>query len=378
MLWILDIMIIKNIKLVNYRNYNSLNLDFNDKINIIIGNNAQGKTNILESIYVLALTKSYDKAVDKNLIMFNEKFLKINGLVNINSYNKNFEVLINESYKKVKINNNEINKMRDYISKINVILFTPDDINIFKDSPGSRRRLLNIELSQIFSEYVDIYNKYNVILKQRNEYLKSNNINKLYLDIINEKFVDLAISIIEYRVNYIKEVNSYIKDIFYDITNINDFEIKYITNIEFNEDKEVMKDKFLSKLNDSYEREKLYGNSLYGPHRDDFSFFLTNKDLSIYGSQGQLRCAMISYKLSELEIFNKYKKEYPILLLDDVFSELDLNKRNNIIKYLKDDIQTIITTTDIDMIDKQIVSKAKIITIDNGKVIKQEGMVNNE
>ena len=378
MLWILDIMIIKNIKLVNYRNYNSLNLDFNDKINIIIGNNAQGKTNILESIYVLALTKSYDKAVDKNLIMFNEKFLKINGLVNINSYNKNFEVLINESYKKVKINNNEISKMKDYISKINVILFTPDDINIFKDSPGSRRRLLNIELSQIFSEYVDLYNKYNVILKQRNEYLKSNNINKLYLDIINEKFVDLAISIIDYRLNYINEINNYIKDIFYDITNINDLEIKYITNIEFNEDKEVMKDKFLSKLNDNYEREKLYGNSLYGPHRDDFSFFLTNKDLSIYGSQGQLRCAMISYKLSELEIFNKYKKEYPILLLDDVFSELDLNKRNNIIKYLKDDIQTIITTTDIDMIDRQIVSKAKIITIDNGKVIKQEGMVNNE
>ena len=378
MLWILDIMIIKNIKLVNYRNYNSLNLDFNDKINIIIGNNAQGKTNILESIYVLALTKSYDKAVDKNLIMFNEKFLKINGLVNINSYNKNFEILINESYKKVKINNNEISKMKDYISKINVILFTPDDINIFKDSPGSRRRLLNIELSQIFSEYVDLYNKYNVILKQRNEYLKSNNINKLYLDIINEKFVDLAISIINYRLNYINEINNYIKDIFYDITNINDLEIKYITNIEFNEDKEVMKDKFLSKLNDNYEREKLYGNSLYGPHRDDFSFFLTNKDLSIYGSQGQLRCAMISYKLSELEIFNKYKKEYPILLLDDVFSELDLNKRNNIIKYLKDDIQTIITTTDIDMIDRQIVSKAKIITIDNGKVIKQEGMVNNE
>ena len=378
MLWILDIMIIKNIKLVNYRNYNSLNLDFNDKINIIIGNNAQGKTNILESIYVLALTKSYDKAVDKNLIMFNEKFLKINGLVNINSYNKNFEVLINESYKKVKINNNEISKMKDYISKINVILFTPDDINIFKDSPGSRRRLLNIELSQIFSEYVDLYNKYNVILKQRNEYLKSNNINKLYLDIINEKFVDLAISIIDYRLNYINEINNYIKDIFYDITNINDLEIKYITNIEFNEDKEVMKDKFLSKLNDNYDREKLYGNSLYGPHRDDFSFFLTNKDLSIYGSQGQLRCAMISYKLSELEIFNKYKKEYPILLLDDVFSELDLNKRNNVIKYLKDDVQTIITTTDIDMIDKQIVSKAKIITIDNGKVIKQEGMVNNE
>ena len=378
MLWILDIMIIKNIKLVNYRNYNSLNLDFNDKINIIIGNNAQGKTNILESIYVLALTKSYDKAVDKNLIMFNEKFLKINGLVNINSYNKNFEVLINESYKKVKINNNEISKMKDYISKINVILFTPDDINIFKDSPGSRRRLLNIELSQIFSEYVDLYNKYNVILKQRNEYLKSNNINKLYLDIINDKFVDLAISIINYRLNYINEINNYIKGIFYDITNINDLEIKYITNIEFNEDKEVMKDKFLSKLNDNYEREKLYGNSLYGPHRDDFSFFLTNKDLSIYGSQGQLRCAMISYKLSELEIFNKYKKEYPILLLDDVFSELDLTKRNNIIKYLKDDIQTIITTTDIDMIDRQIVSKAKIITIDNGKVIKQEGMVNNE
>ena len=371
-------MIIKNIKLVNYRNYNSLNLDFKDDINIIIGNNAQGKTNILESIYVLALTKSYDKASDKNLIMFDEKFLKINGIVNVNSYNKNFEVLINDSYKKVKINNNEITKMKDYISKINVILFTPDDINIFKDSPGSRRRLLNIELSQIFSEYVDLYNKYNVILKQRNEYLKSDNINKVYLDIINDNFCDLAIDIINYRLNYINEVNSYIKDIFYDITNINDLEIKYITNIEICEDKDIMKDKFLNKLNTNFEREKLYGNSLYGPHRDDFSFFLTNKDLSIYGSQGQLRCAMISYKLSELEIFKKYKKEYPILLLDDVFSELDLSKRNNIIKYLKDDIQTIITTTDIDMIDENIVSKAKIITIDNGKIIKQEGMVNNE
>lgn len=371
-------MIIKNIKLINYRNYSNLYLDFNDNINIIIGNNAQGKTNILESIYVLALTKSYDKAMDKNLIKFNEKFLKICGLVNISNFNKNFEVLINESYKKVKINNNEIIKMKDYISKINVILFTPDDINIFKDSPGSRRRLLNIELSQIFSDYVDLYNKFNVVLRQRNEYLKKDNVNKIYLDIINNKFVDLAISIIKYRINYINEVNSYIKSIFKDIVNIDNLEIKYISNIEIDDDISLMKEKYLKRLKDNFDREKLYGNSLYGPHRDDFSFFLTNKDLSIYGSQGQLRCAMISYKLSELEIFKKYKNEYPILLLDDVFSELDLTKRNNIIKYLKDDIQTIITTTDIDMIDKKIVNKAKIITIDNGMIIKQEGMINNE
>lgn len=371
-------MIVKKIKLINYRNYSNLELEFNDKTNIIIGNNGQGKTNILESIYVLALTKSYDKANDKNLIKFNEKFLKIKGIFYIDNYYKNFEVLINDLYKKVKINDNEITKMKDYISKINVILFTPNDIGIFKSSPSARRRLINIELSQIFSEYVELYNKYNVILKQRNEYLKTNNINKLYLGIINDKFCELAIDIIHYRINFINEINEYIKNIYFDITDINDLEIRYISNVDFDIDKNVMKDNFIKKLEDNFDRERLYGNTLYGPHRDDFSFFLTNKDLSVFGSQGQLRCAMLAYKLSELEIFKKYKGEYPILLLDDVFSELDINKRNNIIKYLNSDIQTIITTTDIDVIDKKIVENAKIITINNGLIIKQEGMINNE
>ena len=334
---------IKNIELKNYRNYDNLNINFNDNLNIIIGDNAQGKTNLLESIYVLAVTKSFLSNNDKSIIKFNNHYAKINGLIE-GKYNVNtLELLINDNGKCVKINNKEIKKLSDYISNMNVIIFSSNDIVIFKDSPSSRRKYFNIQISQINKNYLKYLNDYNVILRQRNEFLKILDIKKendiKYFDILTDKYVDLATDISRYRNKYINDINSYLDDIFRFITGMSGLSINYISNINYS---------------------------------DDFVFMLNGKNLSSFGSQGQIRSAVLSLKLAEVKLFYEMTNDEPILLLDDIFSELDIRKRNNVLKYLNNDIQTIITTTDIENIDKNIREKANVYNIENGKIISRE------
>lgn len=375
---------IKNIELKNYRNYDNLNIDFNDNLNIIIGDNAQGKTNLLESIYVLAVTKSFLSNNDKSIIKFNNHYTKIKGILK-GKYNINtLELLINDNGKCVKINNKEIKKLSDYISNMNVIIFSSNDIVIFKDSPSSRRKYFNIQISQIDKNYLKYLNDYNITLRQRNEFLKildSKKENDIkYFDILTDKYVDLAIDISKYRDKYINDINSYLDDIFKFITGMSGLSINYVSNINFFDgfDKNVLK----KKMNDNFDREIQYKTTLIGPNRDDFVFMLNGKNLSSFGSQGQIRSAVLALKLAEVKLFCEITSDEPILLLDDIFSELDIRKRNNVLKYLNNDIQTIITTTDIENIDKNIRKKANVYNIENGKIIsreiilKQEGDVN--
>lgn len=375
---------IKNIELKNYRNYDSLNINFNDNLNIIIGDNAQGKTNLLESIYVLAVTKSFLSNNDKSIIKFNNHYTKIKGIIE-GKYNSNtLELLINDNGKCVKINNKEIKKLSNYISTINVIIFSSNDIIIFKDSPSSRRKYFNVQISQIDNNYLKYLNDYNIILRQRNEFLKiidSKKENDIkYFDILTDKYVELATNISKYRNKYISDINSYLDDIFKFITGVSGLSINYISNINFsaNVDKNILK----NKMNDNFEREIRYKTTLIGPNRDDFVFMLNGENLSSFGSQGQIRSAILSLKLAEVKLFYDITNDEPILLLDDIFSELDIRKRNNVLKYLNNDIQTIITTTDIENIDKTIRKKANVYRIENGKIIsreiilKQEGDIN--
>ena len=365
---------IKNIELKNYRNYDNLNINFNDNLNIIIGDNAQGKTNLLESIYVLAVTKSFLSNNDKSIIKFNNHYAKINGLIE-GKYNVNtLELLINDNGKCVKINNKEIKKLSDYISNMNVIIFSSNDIVIFKDSPSSRRKYFNIQISQINKNYLKYLNDYNVILRQRNEFLKILDIKKendiKYFDILTDKYVDLATDISRYRNKYINDINSYLDDIFRFITGMSGLSINYISNINYSDDfdKNILK----KKIKDNFDREIQYKTTLFGPNRDDFVFMLNGKNLSSFGSQGQIRSAVLSLKLAEVKLFYEMTNDEPILLLDDIFSELDIRKRNNVLKYLNNDIQTIITTTDIENIDKTIREKANVYNIENGKIISRE------
>lgn len=371
------IMIIKNIKLKNFRNYENLDFVLNNRLNIIIGNNAQGKTNILESIYFLSLTKSFFAVNDKVVIKKNCLYARIDGVITSNNGCNNLSILVNNYGKYLKIGNKEIKKSSDYLGYLKVILFSPDNIRLLKEGPSIRRRFLNIEISQLSKRYILILNQFNDLLKQRNEYLKNirnSLMDKDYMLILNQKFAELAYQIYNFRNDFIVEINKRIKDIYKSIINIDNIEIKYITDVKLN-DKEIMINEIIDRLDKNYDKEILYGNTLIGPQRDDFSILLNGNDISSYGSQGQMRIAILSVKLSEIDIiFNKFG-EYPVILLDDIFSELDVDKRNKLIKYLNCDRQVIITTTDIENINEELVNNAKLFKIDNGKVIEtREGM----
>ena len=371
------IMIIRNIKLKNFRNYENLDFVLNNRLNIIIGNNAQGKTNILESIYFLSLTKSFFAVNDKVVIKKNCLYARIDGVITSNNGCNNLSILVNNYGKYLKIGNKEIKKSSDYLGYLKVILFSPDNIRLLKEGPSIRRRFLNIEISQLSKRYILILNQFNNLLKQRNEYLKNirnSLMDKDYMLILNQKFAELAYQIYNFRNDFIVEINKRIKDIYKSIINIDNIEIKYITDVKLN-DKEIMINEIKDRLDKNYDKEILYGNTLIGPQRDDFSILLNGNDISSYGSQGQMRIAILSVKLSEIDIiFNKFG-EYPVILLDDIFSELDVDKRNKLIKYLNCDRQVIITTTDIENINEELVNNAKLFKIDNGKVIEtREGM----
>ena len=351
---------IVNLKLQNFRNYAIQELTFS-KNNIIYGKNGMGKTNLIEAIYVLALTKTFRSNNEKIVIQENKDITKINGTILDDIKNK-YEVSITKTGKKVKIDNNVYKKISDYISNIKVIIFNPNDLQIIKDSPSIRRKLLNVSISQYNNRYLKILSNYNKILKQRNSYLKTMYINatasKEYLDILTNKLIDLGLEIYEYRNNYIKDINSYINKIYKKISNIGGINIEYISNY-----KELSKEKLLKKYKDNLDKDMVLGMTKLGIHHDDLLFKINDNDLKEYGSEGQQKNAIISYKLSEIEVFKEKIKKIPILILDDLFSELDEEKINNILKLIDSDVQTFITTTEIDKVNKRIKEKSKIFNI---------------
>ena len=372
---------IKSLKLLNFRNYKELNLDFSEGINIFIGENGVGKTNILEAIYVLSLTKSNRYGTNLDLINHQEESTSLIGEVDYLDYLKRYQVDISKNSKKVYINNQEIKRITDYISNFCVTTFMPSDIDIIKGSPSTRRNLLNIQIGELYNNYLKYVNEYNSLLKIRNDYLKKLNINRnmdfKYLEVIDQKMIEISLKIYYFRYFYVSEINKIIPVVFKKITNISNLQLEYVNNLNletYDEDKikDLLKNKFKKNLN----KEIILGMTLNGVHRDDLIFKINSYDAKIYASEGQQKMIVIAYKISELLLFKKIKKEYPVLLLDDVFSEIDVKKRNNIIKYLKSDIQVIITTNDILNIDKSLVDEAKIFKIKNGN-IKTKGGVKN-
>lgn len=362
---------INNINIYNFRNYEQASIDFNDNINIFIGNNGEGKTNILESIYVLAITKSHRVYIDKTLINSNKNIMKITGNMTSNKGNKTLELIMNNKGKRVSINRVVYKKISDYISNLIVILFSPDDLDLIKGSPGVRRKYINIEIGQLDNKYLYYLNEYSNLLKQRNEYLKSININNYdntYIDILDNQLCEKAMIVYKYRFEFINNLNRIISNIFSDLSTGNLY-IKYINNIDATDYSNDLKDRLLSKLKSCLKRDIINGSTSYGPHRDDIDFFLNDKNVRDYGSQGQQRLTVLAMKFAEVELFKEKKDEYPILLLDDIFSELDILKRNAIIKYLSNGVQVFITSTDINDIDKSILTNSKIFNIENGNIV---------
>lgn len=363
---------IEKLQLKCFRNYPSLDIKLNPKINVFVGNNAQGKTNIIESIYVLAITKSHRTHVDTNLIQNDCKVVKIKGVVkkNFEQTVDELEIMINSKGKKASINKKPIRKISDYISYFNVVIFHPDDLEILKGSPSERRKFLNIEIGQLDNNYFIYLNNYNSILKNRNEYLKRITINqydKNYLDILTNQLVNNAIKIYNYRYQFINSINEALNEVNNKIKGFESIKIKYETSIPI-VDEESMRLNLINKYNANLQREIIMLQTIIGPHRDDFVFFVNDKDAREYGSQGQQRMAILYLKLAEIQLFKQSKGEYPVLLLDDIFSELDYHKRKNIVKYLNKRMQIMITTTDISDIEKSVLKKASIFKVENATV----------
>ena len=364
---------LRSINLLNYRNYKNAFLEFSPNINIFIGDNGSGKTNILEAIYVLALTKSCRYGTDIDLIKKGELSLNISGEVLYDDYLKKYEILIDKNNKKVCINSNLVKKISNYIGGFCVTSFLPTDMEIIKGAPSVRRNVLNIQIGVLYNNYLKYVNEYNHLLKIRNDYLKRMNVNSFsdpkYLDILNQKMIEISLKIYYFRFSYIQELNIVLPKIYKRITGNDDIKVLYDNSLGIdNYDEEKIKYLLLQKYKKNLSKEMTLGMTIVGLHRDDLVFLLNSSDSKVYASQGQQRLIVIAYKIAEMLIFKKIKGEYPVLLLDDIFSEIDIKRRNNIMKYLKNDIQVILTTTDISDIDNNFLSSSKIFKIKNGEI----------
>lgn len=365
-------MFLKDIEITNFRNHKKTKLSLSKNINIIYGNNGQGKTNILESIYVLGITKSHSSFIDDTLIKNGEDVAIIKGNVQ-KDLPYTLELVINKNTKKMKIDGENVQKVSDYIEKMNIIIFYAEDLELIKGVPGERRKYLNTELSQLSINYYNAINQFNKLLKTRNECLKKLNNNEHvdmnYFDILTEYFVEKSVFIYRMRNEYVDRLNTYCPQIFQKLSGLEGFNIKYENSSIFDTfDKENIKKTLKEDLKNNLEKEIRFKSTLYGPHKDDFIFFLQGMNLKNFGSQGQQRMAVLSLKLAEIEIFKDFKETSPIILLDDVFSELDNKKKNNLLKFIDNGMQVIITTTDLKNINKNIINKANLIKIDSGKV----------
>jgi DNA replication and repair protein RecF len=314
--------------------------------------------------------------------MFNELTSKILGFFRKEKLSIKLEVSISNKEKKIKKNNTKIKKFSNYISNLNVIMFTPDDLEIIKGSPNDRRKFLNIEIGQLNNNYINLLNKYNALLKNRNEYLKNIFINKLsdfrYLEAITEKLVDLATKIYLCRKDFILKINDELKKIYKEITKKN-INIKYNGPLEIlNLNESEIKEGLIKQFNNIREKEINYGSTLIGPHKDDLIFLIDDeKEIKKYSSQGQQRAAVLALKLAEIKIFFETTNFYPILLLDDVFSELDEIKKNILLKKINKKIQTIITTTSLSNINTDFLKKATIFKVSNANVEKIDEVKDN-
>lgn len=353
---------IKNIKIKNFRNYKEEKINLEKKINVFYGENAQGKTNIIESIFLCSLGKSFRAKKDSEMINIEEK----NAIIELEyeKENRDKKIKIELGNKKnIYINGIKIKKLSELLGNLNTVIFTPDDINILKGGPQNRRKFLDIMISQLRPNYMHILSLYLKTIEQRNEFLKQikeKKANEELLEIWDEKLAEYAIKIYEYRKEYIEKIIEKINIIHKNITNNKEIiEIEYITECEKKED-------YLKILKERKKLDIIKGYTTKGIHRDDFVIYINKKKIDIYGSQGQNRTAMLSLKLSELEIIKDEIGEYPVLLLDDFMSELDKKRRSNFLTNIKD-IQVIITGTEkIDIENLQYLE----YNVYNGKVIK--------
>ena len=355
-------MYINKIEIKNFRNYEKQEIELNPHINIFYGDNAQGKTNILEAIFISGFGKSFRTSKEKEMIKLGEAFLEATVFYQKSDRDGKISTVISNK-KQIEVNGVKIKKLSELIGKINLVIFTPDDIQILKSGPEKRRRFLDMMIGQLRPKYVYILNLYLKTLEQRNNYLKQikeENKPESMLEIWDEKLAEYAEIICKYRTEFIEKLNRKIKEIHSEVTsNSEEIKIEYITECN---NREI----YLQLLKQRRKLDIIKGYTTKGIHRDDFKCIINDKEIEVYGSQGQHRTAILSLKLAELYVIYDEIGEYPILLLDDFMSELDEKRRKSFLSYIKD-TQVIITCTDKMELDN--LNEYKLFNVKNGKII---------
>ena len=368
-----------NLQLQNFRNYESVQLEFTDGVHVFIGENAQGKTNLMESIYALAMTKSHRTTNDKELIGWNKEFATIKGTVEKTATKTNLELQFSKKGKIAKVNYLEQKRLSSYLGNLNVILFAPENLTLVKGSPQNRRKFVDMELGQMSSLYLYDLVEYNRVLKQRNTYLKQLAIKKKqpdeYLDVLSEMLSELASKIVFHRLDFIKQLEALAIPIHDQLSlGREKFSVSYQATIPLEDGltPEQMKEIYMNQFKKNQTREADQATTLIGPHRDDLIFYLNEVPVQTYGSQGQQRSTVLSLKLAEIELMKLSTGEYPLLLLDDVLSELDDDRQTHLIKAIENKVQTFITTTSLDGIKQQFINEPVVIPIEKGTILKTE------
>ncbi|MBO6174670.1 MAG: DNA replication/repair protein RecF [Lachnospira sp.] len=363
-------MIVESLKLQNYRNYEYLNMNFDEKINIIYGDNAQGKTNILESMYVCATSKSHRGSKDREIIRFDndESHIKLNVKKNDMNYRIDMHLKKNKP-KGIAVNGIPIKRAVELFGILNIVFFSPEDLNIIKNGPSERRRFIDMELSQLDKIYLDCLINYNKVVNQRNSLLKEYAFSGREdiissLDIWDMQLVKYGNDVIKSREKFVKEINDLVKSIHTKLSGDRE-------QLEIIYEPCVKEQDFESELVRVRDRDLKFKCTNIGPHKDDMCFLINGMDVRKYGSQGQQRTAALSLKLAEIELVKQIIHDTPVLFLDDVLSELDSRRQNFLLDSIGN-IQTMITCTGLDEFINNRFSINKIFKVVNGTVSSME------
>lgn len=365
---------LKSLQLVNFRNYEKLHLEFNGKVNLLVGKNGQGKTNIVESIYMLSFGKSFRTNKDREIIRFNSENLYVGG--SFSKYNKYslIELIIGKDKKGIRINKVPLQKIQELLGNLNVVIFSPEDLRLVKEGPKERRTFIDKEISQIMPKYYNYLTNYNKILSQRNRILKGMRVDEALLDVYDDTLAKYGSYIYILRRDFIKKIAKISEKMHVNLTDgVESLSIKYKNQVNITDEdtREIVYNKFLAKLSSSRPNDIESKTTRYGIHKDDLNIFINNLDARLFGSQGQQRTASIALKLSEIELIKTEVDEYPVLILDDVFSELDEARQKLLVNNLSN-VQMFITSAEVS--HKKIFEEndVTIFNIENGDVISIE------
>ena len=372
---------IKRLKLLYFRNYLSTNIEVHPSLNVLVGNNANGKTNIIESIFCLALGKSYRTKSDSECIMFGETATAMSCIVNKNNRELDIMLGINNKGKSAKIAGIKKTKLTDFVGELNVVLFSPEDLQIVKGSPALRREFMNREFYQFSRIYHKYYLMYQHLLKQRNSYLKDmrknpkDEMSLAYLETLTSQLAKVALYITKERVSFVQDISKLTYKNMLNISNGQEtLKIKYKSSVldalnisEINDESFTEENLTKVMMKKSFD-DIMRGSTKIGPQHDDLEFYINDLDAKMYASQGQQRSIVLSLKLAEINYLKEKTGTYPVLLLDDVLSELDKNRQLKLLDAINENVQTFITTPSISDIKEDLLKKAKVFKIEDGNI----------